>query len=69
MTDFGISKEILPGYRLTGDRHGTLVYMAPEVQNKKKYNKSADFWAVGITALQIAGKSEALFSGSDDQEA
>ena len=53
LTDFGISKEIKSGDMggLTGDQHGTLRYMAPEVLKCRKYDKSADFWAVGITAL------------------
>ena len=68
LTDFGISKEIKSEEQidgLTGDQHGTLRYMAPEVLKCRKYHKSADFWAVGVTALQIAGYPTAPFPGSN----
>ena len=55
LTDFGISKEIEKKDSLDGDQHGTLKYIAPEVLRKRKYGKSADFWAVGVTALELSG--------------
>ena len=68
LTDFGISKEIKSEQQiggLTGDQHGTLRYMAPEVLKCLKYDKSADFWSVGVTTLQIAGYPTAPFPGSN----
>ena len=35
--------------------HEPYEYFAPELLNAQKYSKSADFWAVGVTLLELIG--------------
>ena len=66
LTDFGISKELGPkGEQLNGDQSGTPKYIAPEVLKKQKYGKTADFWSMGVTLLELAGIAKVPFQGEN----
>ena len=55
LLDFGLSKIIGPNEKCT-DPYGTITYVAPELLQKKPYNKSADIWSLGIiTYLLLCG--------------
>ena len=67
LTDFGISKELGPEGVLVGDQHGTPKYIAPEVLKRQKYGKTADFWSIGITLLELAGIDKAPYAGENKE--
>ena len=50
--DFGLSKILSPNESLR-DPSGTLNYMAPEVIQRKKYNKEVDIWSMGIILYKL----------------
>lgn len=52
LTDFGASKYAhqTKNYKTFV---GTLDFIAPEIQDKKQYNKSIDWWALGILIYQL----------------
>ena len=50
--DFGISKKIEPNLE-TGTFCGTKEYMAPEILEGQHYNKSVDWWAIGIMLYEL----------------
>lgn len=65
LIDFGVSKRVVPGQKLTSVI-GTMSYLAPEVL-RKKYDAKADVWSVGaITYVMLSGQEP--FYGKDDKE-
>ena len=68
LCDFGIS-QISNQDLIAKNKAGSPYWMAPELINLKKYNKSIDIWSLGITCIELAeyeppyinyDKSEAL---------
>ena len=54
LCDFGISqiannKDLIPK-----NKAGSPYWMAPELINMQKYNKSIDIWSLGITCIELA---------------
>ncbi len=49
IVDFGLSKMVGPG-ELCSEPFGTLGYAAPEVLQRKPYDKSIDIWGLGVIA-------------------
>uniref|UniRef100_A0A914DX46 Protein kinase domain-containing protein n=1 Tax=Acrobeloides nanus TaxID=290746 RepID=A0A914DX46_9BILA len=55
LADFGTSRFLQLG-ELAQTFCGTITYMAPEIQLRKRYNNSADLWSTGLLLLRcIAG--------------
>ena len=55
LVDFGLGKILAPN-EMCYEAFGTLSYVAPEVLQEKKYNKSVDLWSLGvITYLLLTG--------------
>ena len=55
LVDFGLGKILAPN-EMCHEAFGTLSYVAPEVLQEKKYNKSVDLWSLGvITYLLLTG--------------
>ncbi|GAV77672.1 Pkinase_Tyr domain-containing protein, partial [Cephalotus follicularis] len=52
ITDFGVSRHENPEEIMTG-RTGTMGYMAPEVYNKRFYNRKCDVYSFGICLWEI----------------
>ena len=52
LIDFGISK-IIGKYEYLKETTGTLIYISPEVINKKAYNFKEDVWTFGIIAYYL----------------
>jgi len=48
LMDFGLAKTLDSQDEALETRCGTLHYVAPEVLEKKKYNKNCDFWSLGV---------------------
>jgi len=66
LVDFGLSKIIGPN-ETCNDPFGTLSYVAPEVLLKKPYDKTVDFWSLGVIIyLLLSGTLP--FDDDDDRE-
>jgi serine/threonine protein kinase len=49
---------------------GTLLYMAPEIMNKKSYDHSIDIWATGfILYILLSGGRHPIYTKEMDSEA
>ncbi|CAE6384396.1 unnamed protein product [Rhizoctonia solani] len=59
LTDFGFAK-IVPD--ITWTLCGTPDYLAPEIVNQKSYNKSVDWYAVGILLYEMLAGAPPFFS-------
>jgi serine/threonine protein kinase len=54
LTDFGLSKALgNKATDLTDTFCGTPQYLAPEIVEKKPYNKMVDWWGVGILIFEM----------------
>ena len=53
LCDFGIS-QITKQDLIAKNKAGSPYWMAPELINLKKYNKSIDIWSLGITCIELA---------------
>ena len=51
--DFGISKQLKSKNEYAKTRIGTMLYMAPEIINKNKYNKKVDIWSLGCIIHEL----------------
>ena len=51
--DFGISKQLNNVNKYAQTQVGSLIYMAPEIINKKKYNNKVDIWSLGCIIHEL----------------
>ena len=63
--DFGISKKLEQDLD-TATFCGTKEYMAPEILDGKQYNKSVDWWAVGIMLYELSIGQNPYNLGDED---
>lgn len=47
LVDFGLAKMVGPEETIT-ELFGTLGYVAPEILQRKSYNKGVDIWSLGV---------------------
>lgn len=66
LTDFGFAKKCQKEERLT-DRCGSRYYMAPEVNNKFRYDLKADVWSACVV-IYILLQGNMPFYGQDLQQ-
>lgn len=66
LTDFGLSKFVMPDYKLS-ELCGTLDYVAPEVVNNIGYGKESDVWSLGVICYLIY-YGQMPFTGDTDME-
>eukprot|EP00040_Diaphanoeca_grandis_P014188 m.71824 g.71824 ORF g.71824 m.71824 type:complete len:709 (+) comp24395_c0_seq2:78-2204(+) len=67
LADFGLAKEnMIPG-RKTSTFCGTPDYVAPEILERKPYDKAVDFWALGVLVYEML-TGEAPFGGTEENE-
>ena len=65
LTDFGMSKDQIPGDELTKTFVGTFQMMAPELVSGQPYSKAVDYWSLGIMVYEmIDGRTP--YSGRDN---
>src|SRR5690348_7549013 len=64
LADFGLSKEAQTTDNVMHTACGTPSYSAPEVLDGSPYNKSVDYWSLGIVLYQLfMGKAPFEFDG------
>ncbi|CAD8203770.1 unnamed protein product [Paramecium pentaurelia] len=71
LIDFGLSAQLtyLEGTGIMSDNCGTFLYMAPELIQKKKYNRSVDIWAMGIVVFNLLTQGKhPFYQQFDDKE-
>lgn len=67
VADYGLCKEDMGYGKTTGTFCGTPDFIAPEILLDQKYDRSVDWWALGVLMYQmLLGKSP--FHGSDEDE-
>jgi len=67
IADYGLCKENMGPGQTTGTFCGTPDFIAPEILLDQKYNRSVDWWALGVLMYQmLLGKSP--FHGNDEDE-
>ncbi len=66
LTDFGLSKFVMPDYQLS-ETCGTLDYVAPEVIYKLGYGKESDIWSLGVICYLVY-YGQLPFTGDNDSE-
>ncbi len=58
LTDFGLSKRLLPQSSVAHSFCGTPEYVAPEVIKKTGYSYEVDWWALGVLVFEmVTGKT------------
>ncbi|CAD8108569.1 unnamed protein product [Paramecium sonneborni] len=71
LIDFGLSTQLtyMEGSGIMSDNCGTFLYMAPEMIQKKKYNRSVDIWAMGIVVFNLLTQGKhPFYQQFDDKE-
>jgi len=64
LADFGLSKEVEDEEKMQHTACGTPTYSAPEVLEGSDYNKSIDYWSLGIVLYQLmVGRPPFEFNG------
>ena len=53
LADFGLSKFLEDTDERMQSFVGTLPYMAPEIVNNEKYDRTVDWWALGIMLFEM----------------
>lgn len=53
LTDFGLSKENVPGNSEAKSLVGTAEYLSPEVLNRHPYGKATDWWSFGALIYEM----------------
>ena len=48
VSDFGLSLHLNKGTHVSGARHGTPLYMAPEVLQSGRSSKASDVYSMGV---------------------
>jgi calcium/calmodulin-dependent protein kinase I len=56
LTDFGLSKVIVPG-EVMFEACGTPAYVAPEVLKKEGYSKEIDVWSTGVIIYTMLARA------------
>ena len=56
LTDFGLSKVIVPG-EIMFESCGTPAYVAPEVLHKNGYQKEVDIWSTGVILYTMLARA------------
>jgi serine/threonine protein kinase len=54
LSDFGLAKQLSEPEQKAKTQAGTLIYSAPEMALKVGYNKSVDFWTLGVFIYELA---------------
>eukprot|EP00826_Nyctotherus_ovalis_P022045 TRINITY_DN1721_c0_g1_i13.p1 TRINITY_DN1721_c0_g1~~TRINITY_DN1721_c0_g1_i13.p1 ORF type:complete len:100 (-),score=31.60 TRINITY_DN1721_c0_g1_i13:52-351(-) len=54
LADFGVSAELANTISKRRTKAGSPYWMSPEVATKSEYNRKADIWSLGITAIEMA---------------
>ncbi|KAG2208381.1 hypothetical protein INT46_001050 [Mucor plumbeus] len=53
LSDFNIATQITEKKPYKSNRAGSLVYMAPEILEEKKYATDVDWWSLGVTMFEL----------------
>ena len=67
IADFGLSSKFKLGEKLDSQT-GTIIYMAPELLNRYKYNESADIWSCGIILYKLLTNSHPVYIPGESSE-
>ena len=69
IADFGLSAEYNFNSIDMVTRLGTIIFMAPEIYEKKQYTKRVDTWALGIIMyILLEGKHPLYVDGKDNEK-
>jgi serine/threonine protein kinase len=56
LADFGVAAKYDDDDDVYFEMKGTILYFAPEVVQKKGYDRAIDFWALGVLAYELTFK-------------
>ncbi|KAI8078289.1 kinase-like domain-containing protein, partial [Gilbertella persicaria] len=67
LSDFNIATQLTKKKSYKNNRAGSLVYMAPEILEEKRYTTDVDWWSLGVTMFELLfGKRP--FNGRTNEE-
>jgi serine/threonine protein kinase len=69
LTDFGLAKLGMKADKRTKTIWGTPEYLAPEIIQNKPYDKSADWWSLGILLYEMLSGKHPYKTKNNDKEA